>query len=224
MKKILRLYILPLVGLVCLFLGLCGMVLPSLESLPTNLKQLNWRSETTEIDLMNFPYIPISFAVTYEGYWAVAYKENIHCHILLVSPGGITAQYTFEAEGSWAMDISGHELMVYLARANTYFVADLLSGKWVERSYASGETVCSSIGLAQRHTVQQGTYTMSAHKGWNSYRLELNGQTILQVSPLALLLAHLPYIVPVLIPFLLFYGLRKNLKYLNHSTDQSEKI
>lgn len=104
--------IVTLTSTLCLFLCLCAMVLPSVEDLPSHLEELNWRSEKTEIDLMHFPYVPNSFAVTSDGYWAVAYQENIHSHILLVAPDGSTKQYAFETEGSWAMDIDGQELII----------------------------------------------------------------------------------------------------------------
>ena len=103
-EKLCRLFIMLFTVPICLFLFLCGMVLPSVEDLPPNLERLNWRREQSDINFMNFPYVPISFAVNAEGYWAVAYEENIHHCILLVAPDGSTSQYIFEADGSWAMD------------------------------------------------------------------------------------------------------------------------
>lgn len=206
--------IVTLTSTLCLFLFLCAMVPPSVEDLPSHLEELNWRSEITEIDLMHFPYVPNSFAATSDGYWAVAYQENIHSHILLVAPDGSTKQYAFETEGSWAMDINGQEFIIYLSRSELYFVADLLTGQWQESCLLSTEYGDSLWELKQRSTVQQGTYRITAYKEWNSYRLELNGKTILQVSPLGIFLARLPYAVPFLMPFLLCFAIYKNRKLL----------
>lgn len=206
--------IVTLTSTLCLFLFLCAMVPPSVEDLPSHLEELNWRSEITEIDLMHFPYVPNSFAVTSDGYWAVAYQENIHSHILLVAPDGSTKQYAFETEGSWAMDINGQEFIIYLSRSELYFVADLLTGQWQESCLLSTEYGDSLWELKQRSTVQQGTYRITAHEEWNSYHLELNGKTILQVNPLGIFLARLPYAVPFLMLFLLCFAIYKNRKLL----------
>ena len=219
MKRLYRLFSMFFIVPICLSLFLCGMVLPSVEDLPANLERLNWRREESDIDFMNFPYVPISFAVNAEGYWAVAYEENIHHHLLLVAPDGSASQYVFEADGSWAMDMRRDELMIYLARSNTYFVVNFLTGQWQERSYSSAEYRCSPRELEQRRTVQQGVYTITANTSWNSYRLELNGKPILQVSLLAVMLARLPYAVLFLIPFLLFYAVRKNIKRFTIPSD-----
>ena len=149
--------IVTLTGALYLFCSLCGMVPPSVEDLPSHLEQLNWRSEKVEIDLMHFPYVPNSFAVTSDGYWAVAYQENIHSRILLVAPDGSTKQYAFETEGNCAMDIDGQELMIYLSRSNIYFVADLLTGQWQESCRLPTEYGDFLWKLKQRRTVQQGT-------------------------------------------------------------------
>lgn len=223
MKKLYRLFVMFFIVPICLFLFLCGMVLPSVEDLPANLERLNWRREESDIDLMNFPYVPISFAVNTEGYWAVAYEENIHHRLLLVAPDGSTNQYVFEAEGSWAMDIRGDELLIYLARSNIYFVANFLTGQWQERSYSSAEYGSSPQELKQRRMVQQGAYTITANTDWNSYCLELNGKQILRASPLAILLARLPYATPFLMPLLLFYAVRKNRKRFTISPDRIPK-
>lgn len=208
--------IITLIGVLCLSLSLCAMVPPSVEDLPSHLEQLNWRSEKAEIDLMHFPYIPNSFAVTSDGYWAVAYQENTHSRILLVAPDGSTKQYAFETEGSWAMDIDGQEFIIYLSRADTYFAADLLTGQWQESCRLSTEYGDSLWELKQRRTVQQGTYRITAHEEWNSYHLELNGKTILRVSALGILLARLPYAVPFLLSFLLCFVIYKNRKRLSN--------
>lgn len=208
--------IVTLTGTLCLFLFLCAMVLPSVENVPSHLEQLNWRSEKAEINLMHFPYVPNSFAVTSDGYWAVAYQENSHSCILLVAPDGSTKQYVFETEGSWAMDIEGQEFMIYLSRADTYFVADLLTGQWQESYRLPTEYGASLWELKQRRTVQQGTYRITAHEEWNSYHMELNGKTILQVAPLGIFLARLPYAIPFLISFLLCFAIYKNRKLLTN--------
>lgn len=208
--------IVTLTGALYLFFSLCGMVPPSVEDLPSHLEQLNWRSEKVEIDLMHFPYVPNSFAVTSDGYWAVAYQENIHSRILLVAPDGSTKQYAFETEGNCAMDIDGQELMIYLSRADTYFAADLLTGQWQESCRPPTEYGDFLWKLKHRRTVQQGTYRITAHEKWNSYHLELNGKTILQVTPLGIFLARLPYAVPFLMPFLLCFAIYKNRKLLSN--------
>lgn len=216
MKKRCLQAIVTLTGALFLFLFLCAMVPPSMEDLPSHLEQLNWRSEKAEIDLMHFPYVPNSFAVTSDGYWAVAYQENIHSRILLVAPEGSTKQYAFETEGNWAMDIDGQKFMIYLSRSDTYFVADLLTGQWQESCPLSTEYGDSLWELKQRRTVQQGTYRITAHEEWNSYHLELNGKTILQVSPLGIFLVRLPYTVPFLMIFLLCFAIYKNRKFLSN--------
>lgn len=214
--------IVTLTGALYLFFSLCGMVPPSVEDLPSHLEQLNWRSEKVEIDLMHFPYVPNSFAVTSDGYWAVAYQENIHSRILLVAPDGSTKQYAFETEGNCAVDIDGQELMIYLSRSNIYFVADLLTGQWQESCRLPTEYGDFLWKLKQRRTVQQGRYRITAHEEWNSYHLELNGKTILQVDPLGIFLARLPYAVPFLIPFLLCFAIYKNRKLLSNQTKKRD--
>lgn len=205
--------IIALTGMLCLFLSLCGMVFPATENLPANLEKLNWRKEDSDIDWMHFPRVPLSFAINVDGYWAVAYQENIHNHIVLVAPDHTLEQYSFEAEGSWAMDITGRELLIYLSRANTYFAVDLQTGQWEERRCDGLKNAPSTWELRQRRTVQQGPYTLIAVTGWNHYRLELNGMAVLQASPVALLLQWLPYSVPLWMLFLLIYLVRKNLKH-----------
>lgn len=89
-----------------------------------------------------------------------------------------------------------------------------LTGQWQESCRLSTEYGDFLWKLKQRRTVQQGTYRITAHEEWNSYHLELNGKTILQVSPLGIFLVRLPYAVPFLMLFLLCFAIYKNRKLL----------
>lgn len=184
------------------------------------LQNIDFQPVPMQEDLMAFDRIPTGIALSESGFAAASYDRNTRRFLLLFCPDGEVKQYTFCTSGSYALEMNGDTLSVYLVRSDLELRFGLADGGLSVRPRDTNEVTERYRTLKGADRLEAGGYRLRASTEHARYALYRNEELLLQTTASALLVHRLGYCWPFVvmaIGMLLFYRQTKQ-----RSRQQSE--
>lgn len=101
-------------------------------------ENLNFSKTQETYDMLFFPAIPECISLSENKYIGISFNEGSQKKIIILDPYGNYATYQFHTEGSFAIELTEKEILIYLVRSqlkvsydfdgNLNYIDDTLKG------------------------------------------------------------------------------------------------
>lgn len=178
-------------------------------------ENLNFSKTQETYDMLSFPAIPECISLSENKYIGISFNEGSQKKIIILAPYGNYATYQFHTEGSFAIELTEKEILIYLVRSQLKVSYDFDGNLNYIDDTLKGQVATKYQELTKQDKVFKGNSVLEVEANAFSYKLLLDGQIILNCSTFAIIgskISLLPFLLVFIIFTAIFFKKTRNKK------------